>query len=259
MDKVIQLVDNGVNWSADRYARLRVWSLVGWSLAATMLLLFLIAVAGGYRVWERMARPIPPVVLSVDHATGEVQALPVWNALAESQLILLHKFFVKQYVERREGYLYEQLNNDFHLVDEQSFGQAKDTYDALFSGANARHKTLLSNQRWLVDVSSIQMPPDSPGIAIVRFSRRVVTVGQGEAVSYYTARLSYNFKGSGQILSERQLVSNPVGFVVTSYVLDADLSHDNAPAPGSVAAGPASTDTSSQLKREQTQQSGGIQ
>lgn len=223
MSKKTELLKEGVDWSADRYARMLFWARTGWSLAAGFFVLLVIVVALGMVVWARVSRPVAPVVLAVDHATGDVQALPLFSPAVESRLALLQKYFVRQYVMLREGYLFDQLNNDYATVTGMSSGQALRSYEAIYSGPNARHKVLKNTQQWVIHIRSIELPPDSPGNAVVRFTRTVIYQGGGQAKAYYTARLSFTFRQPQHVMTEEQLITNPVGFTVTSYIADPDL------------------------------------
>lgn len=223
MSKAEAIVKEGVDWSADRYARAVRWARAGWALAAGLFVLLLVVVVLGMLVWVRVSKPVAPVVLAVDHATGDVQALPIFSPAVESRLELLQKFFVKQYVTLREGYLFDQLNSDYATVDGMSDGQAQKSYEAIYSGSDARHKVLQDTEHWVVHILSIELPPSAPGTAVVRFARTVVSGGGARTTAYYTARLSFTFHEPEHVMTEQQLITNPVGFTVTSYVADADL------------------------------------
>lgn len=228
MSAIETTVAQGADWSADRYRRAVSWAKAGWALAVILLVLLVVVLSGAMVVWARLSKPVSPVVLALDHATGQVQALEVWNPAVEGAIPALQKFFVTQYVRRREGYLFQQLNYDYRVVDEMSLGQAQRSYETIYSGPAARHTVLQGSQQWVVHILSVELPPYSPGVAVVRFRRDVIASGGSTTSAYYTARLSFHFT-QPHLVTEEELIDNPVGFKVTSYVADADLADSATP------------------------------
>jgi type IV secretory pathway component VirB8 len=217
-----KMIDDGNQWDEDRLLSLRRWVKIGWILAGLFLILFLIASTTGLIVWAKMAAPVAPNILAVDHATGDVQVLELFNEKAIGNMPLTHKLFAKTYVETCERYIPEQLNNDFAACADMSEGKALDAYSYLFKGDDARNVKLKNSQIWTVKVLSVQLPSDAAGIAIVRFRKTIWIGGSPSAEGVFVARLTYRFADVPRG-TEREKMSNPFSYKVRFYQADPEI------------------------------------
>lgn len=238
--KAQKIIEDGRHWDEDRTARLASWAKAGWAVASVMLILFLVAGIAGFVIWARLSKPVAPDVLAVDHATGQVQVLELFNHKAISDMELVHKLFAKEYVEHRERYIPEQINDDFAATLDMSEGAAKVEYGKIYSGPNARHLVLKDKQTWTIDVLSVQLPPDAHDIAIVRFKKTIWEGGSPVGSGVFVARMSYRF-GDNPAGTERKKISNPLDYKVSSYIVDAEVDASKIPSPATPAPGVSST------------------
>lgn len=168
-----------------------------------------------------------PYVFEVDKASGAVQLMSVGDeSFAVSNQELVDKHWVNAYVTSREGYFYKLLQTDYDNVQAMSGEQVALSYGALWDGQNARDKVLGQNVTMKVDIISTTLNPD-PTVgnrAIVRFKRTTQHFGRpAEAPEYFVATLAYEYKPK-LFGKEALLVKNPLGFSVTQYRVDPEVS-----------------------------------
>lgn len=227
---VQKIIESGRHWDEDRTARLATWAKVGWAVAGVLLVLFLVASTAAFVIWMKLSKPVAPDVLAVDHATGQVQVLELFNHKGISDMELVHKLFAKEYVEHRERYIPQQINDDYAATLDMSEGQAKADYAKVFAGPNARHLVLKDSQTWTIDVLSVQLPPDASHIAIVRYKKTIWEGGAPVGSGIFVARFSYRF-GNNPAGTERKKISNPLDYKVSSYITDAEVDASKIPSP----------------------------
>lgn len=162
-------------------------------------------------------------IFSVDSQTGRTEEIVSVKGGELSENKALARFFVKKYIEWREGYNYFRLQQDYDAVMLYSNDAVANEYNQLFKGTNRPqdiyHK---GEQTAKIDVlskiiSDSSNPSDPDKLAMVRFKKTIRDVTSGsERVEYWNARLTFRItppnKAKGSDVDD-----NPLGFVVTSY------------------------------------------
>ena len=225
MKKIIsdnKIIENGKFWDEDRFYRLRKWAKTGWILSGVFLFLFILTIIAALGIWVKMSAPISPAILAVDHATGEVQVLETFGTKTIDSLTMTHKLFAANYVQFCERYIPQQLNNDYATCADMSEGDALKKYQHIFEGDDGRNKVLKNLQTWTIEIISVQLPTDARGIAIVRFKKNIYVGGSKSSEGFFIARFAYRFTENPKG-TEREKISNPFSYKVSSYSVDAEI------------------------------------
>lgn len=213
-----------VDWEADRDAtrvqsQRRAWMVAWISMALTSILAVALAMLAPLRVKV-------PYVFTVDRATGSVEAV---SAVDDRTVLgyqeLLDKHWARRYVVAREGYVYRLLQSDYDTVMGMSNEAVARDYGRVYEGERSRDKVLGPNVDMRIAVQSVQLAREQgKGRAVVRFERETRS-GEGEnqvKLETFTASLAYEYQPSMKG-TERDLVTNPLGFRVVSYRVDAEF------------------------------------
>jgi type IV secretion system protein VirB8 len=180
-----------------------------------------------------LKRPNPPAVLRVDASTGKVDVLPT---TAKGHVTFDEKTDradLRKYVEARESYDWETINDMHDYVMLESDDHEKDLYDSFVRGPRGPLVMLKDQVRIIANVSVITFVGDT---AQVFFSKRVAPLSSGMPVpapEYWIATVSFKRVDVPETTDAQDL--DPDGFRVTSYRVDRDWSR--APAQSQPAAG----------------------
>lgn len=172
-----------------------------------------------------LARPYP-VVVEVEESTGDIRVLSDLVAgerlarLTASTAIQEHE--VVSYIELREGWLDETWDSRWRGIAERSTKQVFNDYRSLFDDSETNPRALYAGMIRHVDIRSVQ--PLDERVFQVRFRTRTGVPGreaQGtEAV--WVAVVAFDFAVSETKELGRRW-ENPLGFVVTRYVLSKEV------------------------------------
>lgn len=139
----------------------------------------------------------------------------------------LAKYFINQYVKRREGYNYFSLQHDYDYVLLYSAENVATDYNALINGNNSpkviykkAEQTATVQDDPSIILSSSSRADDKDKGAYIRFRLTIRDVATGtEKQQYWNVRLTYRIEPQIEMASgERN--NNPLKFVVTSYARD---------------------------------------
>jgi type IV secretion system protein VirB8 len=226
--------DAAQDWEADRQARIEKSERRAWMVAGIAVFIAILSV-GGIVAMAPFKRTVP-YVFAVDRATGNVELV---SAADDRAVIgyqeLLDKHWTTSYVVARESYYYKLLQHDYDTVLALSDDNVGRGFAAEYDGANARDKRLGANVELDVKVLSVTISRDEIGSkAVVRYQKTLRRVDSGvtDPPQYYVATIAYTYKPS-MFGKEKDLISNPMGFKVTSYRVDPEMS---SVAPGTPSA-----------------------
>lgn len=166
----------------------------------------------------------------IDNVTGVAERLTTVKKenLTENEAIA--KYFITQYIKRREGYNFFSLQHDYDYVMAYSAENVATDYNALINSDKSpkniykkaeRTATVQDNPSVIISPSS--RPDDKDKGAYVRFSLNIRDVATGMTrTEYWNVRLTYRIEPQIEMASgERN--NNPLKFVVTSYVRDKEV------------------------------------
>jgi len=214
-----------VDWEADRQSRMEKSERRAWTVAIAAVVIALIAVLGISMLAP--FRQIVPYVFAMDRATGNVEIV---NAVNDRSVVgyqeLLDKHWATHYVTAHESYLYRLLQVDYDDVLGLSNDDVGREYGKLFEGPNARDKKLGQKSEIDVKIVSVTLSRDSVGAkAVVRFSKSVRHTENDatDPPQYFIASMAYEYKPS-MFGREKDLIRNPMGYRVTAYRVDGELS-----------------------------------
>ncbi|WP_081080978.1 virB8 family protein [Burkholderia territorii] len=179
-----------------------------------------------------------PFLVYVDRFSGNTEVREAMNARVQFSDIL-DKHWVMQYVIGRERYDWNLLQSDYERILAMSGPTPSREYRQLFDGPGAIHKTLGRTQEYAVNVLSVSLAPhaaNTSGVATVRFDKIQRNLETGIAVgaaAHYVATIGYEYQPS-VFTTEKKLIVNPLGFVVTTYRVDPELT-ESVPHAGGVA------------------------
>jgi type IV secretion system protein VirB8 len=169
-----------------------------------------------------LKRPNPPAVLRVDASTGKVDVLPTTANGHVSWDEKNDRADLRRYVEARESYDWETINDMHDFVMLESDDHEKGLYDAFIRGPRGPLKVLKDSVRVIANVSVITFVNDT---AQVFFSKRVVQLNAGAITpepEYWIATISFKRENVPESTDAQDL--DPTGFRVTSYRVDRDWS-----------------------------------
>jgi type IV secretion system protein VirB8 len=201
---------------------------IAWRVAGAAVGFALVALIGTVSL-ALLKRPNPPAVLEVDHSTGKVTVLPTtatghvtWDE--KSDRADLHR-----YVEARESYDWETINDMYGFVSLESDDHEKALYDAEIRGPRGPLKILKDQFRVIATVSVITFVGDT---AQVFFSKQAVPLNAGSMrpdPEYWIATISYKRVDVPENTDAQDL--DPDGVRVVSYRVDRDWTRTPAPTP----------------------------
>jgi len=183
-----------------------------------------------------LKRPIPPAVLRVNTVNGVTDVLDVATEGHMSFTEAQDRADLRRYVEMRESYDWETIQDLFNSVKLMSAEQERDVYVKLFALPNAPQKVLKDQYRIVARVGPITFVGST---AQVFFSKKLIPLGSGQQpkTEYWVATISYRHE---QIPEKRsELDVNPNGFRVTSFTVDRDWTRST----DATAAAPAAAST----------------
>ncbi|AFJ90381.1 Inner membrane protein forms channel for type IV secretion of T-DNA complex VirB8 (plasmid) [Burkholderia sp. KJ006] len=180
--------------------------------------------------------PNPPAVLRVDSSTGKIDVLPTSSKGTVTFTEKEDRAALRQYVERRESYDWETINDMHMAVLATSSQQEGAEYDRFIRGAGSPLVMLKDQARVIARVGAITFVGHT---AQVFFSKEYVPLNPSIArqTTYWVATIAYRRDD----LPEKQEIQdvNPGGFKTTSYQVARDWSRapaefDQQPSPAAV-------------------------
>lgn len=213
----------GSDWESDQVRsankRASIWQFVAYGALVVASLALL--------RWVNIPAETPsfPVLLMVDKATGNMEVMATSNErlLIEHQT-LLDMHWAKKYVVHREGYYYQLLQDDYDMTLAMSSDDVGLQYAEEYSGNKAKDKTLGDRYEYRLDIKSVTAPPDRPGTAVVRYRRDKIQKASNrvEESEWLVSTFAFEYQ-LARVGKVNQLVENPLGFKVTAYRIDREL------------------------------------
>jgi type IV secretion system protein VirB8 len=208
---------------------------LAWRVAIGAGAIAVVSIVGSVALVE-LKRPNPPAVLRMNDTTGVVDVLNVNPNNREIFTEKNDRADLRRYVEMRESYDWETIQDMFDAVKLMSADKERDQFISMYSLANAPQKVLKDQYRVIARVGAITFVGST---AQVFFSRKLISLSGSmpPKTEYWVATIAYRHDHLPEKASELEL--DPTGFRVTSYVVDRDWTRASD-APTSVPTPPAS-------------------
>ncbi len=169
-----------------------------------------------------LKEPPEMYVVRVNDATGEVEHVSRLGDAQDEYSERTAKRNLNEYILNCEGYHWYTIQDQHDRCLLLSSPEVQRKYSLKYEGQNAIHETLGSEASIDVDVHSITLGMNKT--AVVRFSTtQTDAYGRPSAPQQHKiATISYRYINAA--VSEKVARVNDLGFQVTSYQVDADLS-----------------------------------
>ncbi|EBU6655464.1 TPA: virB8 family protein [Providencia stuartii] len=165
-------------------------------------------------------------IYSVDNQTGRAEEMTKVTNSTLNENEAVSRFFVDTYLKAREGYNYFRLQQDYDLVMSYSSDSVGNEYTAIFKSPQAPQTIYRKGEQTVkVDVlskiiSDSSKADDPDKLASVRYKRTITEVLTGsKREEFWVARITFRFIPENTLTREER-DSNPLGFVVTSYLTE---------------------------------------
>lgn len=171
-------------------------------------------------------KSVETFVVVVDKSTGEMDRVAEVEALTLDESDAIIQASLVAYVDDRETYDLADSEPRINAVLQRSDGDAARTLRDLWSSTSADYPITVYGKEPRIDVVIRSVNQIEPGLAQVRFTRTLRKPRDTRTVTRpYVATLGYEFRpDTRQRLQE--VWANPLGFVVTSYRVDAETLED---------------------------------
>jgi type IV secretion system protein VirB8 len=201
---------------------------LAWRVAIGAGVIAVVSIIGSATLVQ-LNRPNPPAVLRMNDTTGVVDVLNVSPNNREIFTEKNDRADLRRYVEMRESYDWETIQDMFDAVKLMSADKERDQFISMYSLTNAPQKVLKDQYRVIARVGAITFVGST---AQVFFSRKLISLSGSmpPKTEYWVATIAYRHDHLPEKASELEL--DPTGFRVTSYVVDRDWTRaSDTPAP----------------------------
>lgn len=204
-----------------RHSEQRAWKITGASVAVTVLAL--VAIAG-----LTPLKTVKPYVIRVDNSTGFTE---VAQPLADGKATYgqaIDKYFVSRFVINRESYDWNTIQPMYDAVKLLSSSSVASQYDNIINNKQFSPLYLLKqDKRVMVNIIGVSFIDQ---LAQVRFIKYVQNADGSPAPDYQPSNwiATIGFDYDKKISYEKDRLTNPLGFEVTSYRVDPE----NVPGEG---------------------------
>lgn len=191
---------------------------------ALIVLLLLVIISQAIALTALMPlKTVVPALATVDTATGHVVKVAVVSPeeLSAQKSVILNE--LHDYVVKRHTLDPADRQNLSDWVRIHSTPSVANEYDAEMAPENPANPYLLlpGGARRFVDVTAVNLLNQNTGQ--VQFRTRTGQPGTNIEPEFYTAIIRFEFTGTPRAIGDRW--ENPLGFAVTAYRADQQLSH----------------------------------
>lgn len=165
-----------------------------------------------------------PYLLRVDSTTGYVDKLEPYNAENATIDEAVVRYFLARFVENREGYDWYTIQTMYDFVEMTASRPIFDAYrNYMLNDELSPLKKLANRSKIQVKVNGITFLNDNT--AQIRFTKMISELDGKPAIGYkpskWIATVTFDF--SRKIKTEEERLLNPLGMVITSYRVDAEV------------------------------------
>ncbi|GFE67270.1 virB8 family protein [Litoreibacter roseus] len=167
-------------------------------------------------------KTVETVVVVVDKETGEMDRVVAVEALSVDESDAIIQANLVAYVDDRETYDLTDSEERINSVLQRSDRDAARSLRDLWSSTNPDYPVAIYGRNAKIEVVIRSVNQIEPGVAQARFTKSLRTPRDTRVITRpYVATIAYEFRPeTRQRLQE--VWANPLGFVVTSYRVDAE-------------------------------------
>lgn len=166
-----------------------------------------------------------PYLIYVDKTTGITQVVDVATPSKITQDEVNAKHWVTRYVQSRERYIFQLLQEDYDFVMATSDASQQKIFARVYEPGPSKKDAVLRDQvEERIRIASVQLAPGQAGRATVRFIKETFRAGsrEPEKVETLIADLAFGWAPVGA-WTERNRLINPLGFRVLAYRVTPEL------------------------------------
>lgn len=208
-------------WESEKYrsarGRARVWAwIAGLSLVVTFMCVITLMLV-------LPLKEVVPYVIEVDRASGlvEVKRSITEGGVSESEAIT--KYFIVDYLNAREAYLYDRAQVDFVKVQKMSSAEVASNHFTWFQPSNDDSPLNVFGKSGTVEIQIRNVSFIDEDTVTIPIKRTERTKGQIND-KYEVVTMSFQYLQDPA--SEEDRFINPLGFQVTAYRKDPQLVED---------------------------------
>ena len=167
-------------------------------------------------------KTVETFVVTIDRATGEMDRVATVDPLTLDESDAIIQANLVAYVDDRETYDLTDGEARINAVLDRSDADAARSLRDLWSSSNEDYPITVYGRDAKIDVVIRSVNQIEPGVAQVRFTRTLRRERDSRTVTRgYVATVGYEFRPETQQRLQ-DVWANPLGFVVTSYRVDAE-------------------------------------
>ncbi|MGC1457393.1 MAG: type IV secretion system protein [Steroidobacteraceae bacterium] len=206
------------SWEADRIRQwresARIWRWVaaaGWSCALGMVAALVVMMP---------LKRVEPYVIRVDSSTGIVDVVPQYDGRAQPSQIVT-RYLLSHYLSVCQRFNFAMAESDYAECGAFQSAQRNQLWYAQWKRSNPEsplnlYKDGTTVQARVTSVTFLKEADRDPGLAQVRYVRRVQPAGEGaETFSHWIASIRYDYAQPARDARQRSL--NPLGFRIVDF------------------------------------------
>ncbi|WP_348631960.1 VirB8/TrbF family protein [Pontixanthobacter sp. CEM42] len=161
-------------------------------------------------------KTVEPYTLLVDRQTGNVERLAPLDEQTVAADAALTRSFLVQYVNAREGFDLDALQDNYRKVTLQTNGPERQRYIDLMQAGNPLSPLSFMSRNGVIRTDIRSISSLGANRSMVRFTTtQTDQTGRARPPEYWAAVIDYQF--STAEMSEADRFVNPLGFQVTRY------------------------------------------
>ncbi|MFQ1019250.1 virB8 family protein [Gilliamella sp. CG13] len=194
-------------------------------IVASIFILYSLVLTGSFAFLLPL-KETQPYVIRIDNNTGYTDIIPSLTDQSFTPDEALDRFWIAHYIELREKYVYETLQQDYERVQLYGSANVNRQYIGLFNADNAPYKLYGDGYAIEVKILSINLGVSegetNTKTAIARAELTRVNLANNERVSKRIfATIAYDYKPNLSLALNHR-TSNPLGFQILSYTVDTE-------------------------------------
>jgi len=212
--------DKAMSFEVSKRAQEEKSKKVAWIIAGVMTVITFLLSIGIVSLLP--LKTVEPFLVEVNKSNGMVNVVPVLKEKTITTLEATDKHFVSLYVQKREAYYHDILDDDYVKVQSMSTSKVAKEYIRMYEGANGRAEILQDDFNVRVNIKSIVLGVSAgTKMATVRVEIRKKDLKSNFSEKPIIKVITLAYKYVPELKQKEKLkLFNPLGFQVTTYRTD---------------------------------------